>query len=231
MEINNFELIRNNLTFVDKYDRYVCHILRRTKDNIGLKRCGSNESQRLLRTYYFGDIEYFNSKIEAIKELCNTTGARAYLLPQVRNNRDCLINLGKLVLENLDNPTIKLDSITRKAVCSCHSSRNKKWILDFDNDGFINLYEQIKADILDNLRDIGRDPDKDLYEVPTKNGKHIITSPFNLLKLQQKYPIIFEGEKKMVIGQEPIGPGEYRDIIKKVVGILHKDGATLLYAP
>lgn len=230
-EVDNFELIRSKLTFVDQFDRYVCHIMRRTKDNSKLKKCGSNESQRLLRTYYFGDLDYFDAKIPAIKELCGVTGARAYILPQVRNNRDCLINLGKLVFENLDNPTIKLDGITRKAVCSCHKSRDKKWILDFDNDGFIDQYEEVKVDILKNLRDIGRDPDKDLYEVPTRNGRHIVTSPFNLMHIQQKYPFIFEGEKKMKVGIVHTGPGEYEDIMKKVVGLLHKDGATLLYAP
>lgn len=219
--VDNFELVRSKLTFEDKFDRYVCHVMRRLKDkeNCGLKSCGSNESQRLLRTYYFGDLEYFDRKVAAIKELCNTTNARAYILPQVRNNRDCLINLGKLVFENLDNPSIKLDGITRKAVCSCHKSRAKKWILDFDPEN-LDMFEEILEAVKCNLRDIGRDPNVDLYIVPTKNGKHIVTSPFNTKALNDKFPIVFEGEKFINQGDP-----------KKTVGVLHKDGATLLYAP
>lgn len=255
-EVDNFELIRSKLTFVDQFDRYVCHVMRRMKDveNCKLKSCGSNESQRLLRTYYFGDLEYFDRKVPAIKELCNTTNARAYILPQVRNNRDCLINLGKLVFENLDNPTIKLDGITRKAVCSCHTSRAKKWILDFD-DWSLEFFDEILADVKANLKEIGKNPDEDMYIVPTRHGKHIVTCPFNTKLLNEQHPLMFEGEKKgfdidallKVVGPDIVEHSLF-DIqmkrfqpdvkeqlkgvpLKKHVGLLHKDGATLLYAP
>ena len=254
--VDNFELIRSKLDFKDQFDRYVCHVMRRVKDkeNEGLKKCGSNEAQRLLRTYYFGDLDYFDKKIPAIKELCETTGARAYILPQVRNNRDCLINLGKLVFENIDNPTIKLDGITRKAVCSCHTSRAKKWILDFD-DWSLFLFDEILADIKANLKEIGKDPDAECYVVPTRHGKHIVTSPFNTKLMQEKHSMVFEGEKRgfeiesllKVVGPDLIEncifdiqmknfttdvKEKLKDIpTKKHVGLLHKDGATLLYAP
>lgn len=254
--VDNFDLIRSKMTFIDQFDRYVCHVMRRVKDaeNAKLKSCGSNESQRLLRTYYFGDLDYFDRKISAIKELCDTTNARAYILPQVRNNRDCLINLGKLVFENLDNPTIKLDGITRKAVCSCHTSRDKKWILDFD-DWSLDFFDTILEDVKKNLDDIGKNPDKDLYVVPTRHGKHIVTSPFNTKLLNEHHPLVFEGEKigfdidalSKVVGPDILENSMFDiqmknftpDIkdklktvpLKKHVGILHKDGATLLYAP
>ena len=251
--IDNFDLIRSKLTFVDDFDRYVIHIMRRVKDQEH-NSLGSNESQRLLRTYYIGDIEYFDRKIPAIKELCGTNNARAYILPQVRNNRDCLINLGKLVFENLDNPTIKLDGITRKAVCSCHTSRDKKWILDFD-DWSLDFFDKILEDVKANLKEIGKDPDTCLYVVPTRHGKHIVTSPFNTKLLNEQHPLVFEGERSgfnieqlkellgndfdeqsiFALGKEmTIGDKDY-DVSgiakKKHVGILHKDGATLLYCP
>lgn len=253
--IDNFELIRGRLDFKDDFDRYVCHVMRRTKDNEGLKKCGSNEAQRLLRTYYFSDLDYFDRKIPAIRELCDTTGARAYFLPQVRNNRDCLINLGKLVFENLDNPTIKLDGITRKAVCSCHTSRDKKWVLDFD-EWSLRFFDGILSDVRKNLVDIGKDPEKDLYVVPTKHGRHIVTSPFNSKLMSELHPLAFEGERagydlcdiKAAFGEnfeeKRVFPGEWTkrlschdkaavDRMRKAkhVGLLHKDGATLLYAP
>lgn len=250
---DNFELIRSKLTFVDDFDRYVIHIMRRVKDQ-DKNVLGSNESQRLLRTYYVGDLEYFDRKITAIKELCGTNNARAYILPQVRNNRDCLINLGKLVFENLDNPTIKLDGITRKAVCSCHTSRDKKWILDFD-DWSLAFFDKILADVKANLIDIGKDPDKSLYVVPTRHGKHIVTSPFNTKLLNEQHPLVFEGEKRgyevdplnEIVSADKLEQTLF-DVqlksfddctkqkikalpMKKHVGILHKDGATLLFCP
>lgn len=213
MFVDNFDLIRSQLTFETSYDQYICHIMRRAKD-VKENKLGSEESQRLIKTYYINSIDYFDRKKEAIIELCESTHSRAYFLPQVRNSRDCLISLGKLIFENIDNTDIKLDNLVRRASCSCHKSRNKKWILDFD-DWSLEYFDSILKDIKENLILTGRDPEKDLYIVPTKNGKHIITSPFNQQELVKKHPLIFEGVKTI--------NGE------KVVGLLHKDSATLLY--
>ena len=74
MEIDNFDIIREHLDFVDsKLDRYIVHILRRPKD-ISPKmknELGANEAQRLIKTYYIDSIEYFDRKIPAIKEYWN----------------------------------------------------------------------------------------------------------------------------------------------------------------
>ena len=73
MEIDNFDIIRKHLDFVDsKLDRYIVHILRRPKD-ISPKmknELGANELQRLIKTYYIDSLEYFDRKIPAMKELC-----------------------------------------------------------------------------------------------------------------------------------------------------------------
>lgn len=241
MEIDNFDIVKKHLTFIDQYDRYVINILRRQKD---IKSdLGSNESQRLLRTYYINDLDYLDRKIPAIKELCTTNNARAYILPQVRNNRDCLINLGKIVFENLDNPTIKLDSIVRKAVCSLHHSRAKRWILDLDDDNMIEYIdskenieiikknwkpERVLMFIKKSLADINADPN-DAYILKTKNGHCIVTPPFDLQKAFKKCNMMFQGGAKKKIGVLYTGPGEYEDVFNNVNGWLIKDGMALLY--
>ena len=68
MEIDNFDIIRKHLDFVDsKLDRYIVHILRRPKDiSLEMKNeLGANEAQRLIKTYYIDSIEYFDKKISA----------------------------------------------------------------------------------------------------------------------------------------------------------------------
>lgn len=127
MEIDNFGIFRKNLRFIDKTDRYIIHILRRTKDCPAKNRLGSNEHQRLIRTYYVDCIEYFDSKIEAIKELCVRNNARAYILPQVRNNFECLLSLGEKVLETIrmGNYSVKPEHLLRSAYCEYHKSRDK----------------------------------------------------------------------------------------------------------
>ena len=252
MEIDNFDIFKKHLTFKEKTDRYIVHILRRPKDLIGcqyMKDIGSNEHQRLLRTYYIDSIEYFEKKIPAIKELCITNKARAYILPQVRNNFECLLSLGEKVLETirLGNFSAKPEHLLRSAYCEYHKSRDKQWIIDLDDDCMVEYiydadsgYHEITKKIWtvdevlklvqDNLVECGKDPEL-AYVVKTKSGHHIITSPFDLQKAFMKCSMLYEGEhKNVVVDKVWIGPGEYElKREKSIVGWLHKDGMSLLY--
>ena len=248
MIIDNFDIFRNKLEFKDKTDRYIIHILRRPKDcKQGENYLGSNEHQRLIRTYYVDNIDYFNTKEVAIKDLCHANNARAYILPQVRNNYECLLNLGEKVLETirLGNYSVKPEHLLRSAYCEYHKSRAKRWILDLDKDcmteyisctGFpkdslrtkVWTVEEVLKLVQDNLVKCGKKAE-DAYVVPTKSGHHIITEPFDLQKAMKQCNMFYEGEQKKLVGYKDIGPGEYDAIIKSIVGWLHKDGMSLLY--
>ncbi len=247
MEIDNFDIFRAHLTFKEKTDRYIVHILRRPKDlkNVPeMAAVGSNEHQRLLRTYYIDSLEYFDRKVSAIRELCKTNHARAYILPQVRNNFECLLSLGEKVLETirLGNWSAKPEHLLRSAYCEYHKSRDKQWILDLDDDCMIEPIQETSSDIKKktwtveevlalvkkSLVECGKDPEL-AYAVKTKSGHHIITSPFNLQKAFSECSLLFEGEKKMPWEIEWTGPGEFDVKSKSIVGWLHKDGMSLLY--
>lgn len=250
MTVDNFQLFRERLTFADKTDRYIVHILRRPKDLAGdprMKAIGANEHQRLLRTYYVDSIEYFDRKVEAIKELCETNRARAYILPQVRNNFECLLSLGEKVLETIrmGNFSAKPEHLLRSAYCEYHKSRDKKWVLDLDGDSMTEYryrpnygpsefskrdwtVDEVVELVRANLKKCGKDPDQ-AYVVPTKSGCHVVTSPFDLQKAQAECSLIFEGERSDVCEKVWTGPGEFEIRRKKTVGWLHKDGMSLLY--
>ena len=251
VEIDNFDIFRKHLTFKEKTDRYIVHILRRPKDlknDPAMAVIGANEHQRLLRTYYIDSLEYFDTKIPAIKELCTTNKARAYILPQVRNNYECLLSLGEKVLETirLGNFSAKPEHLLRSAYCEYHKSRDKQWILDLDDDCMTEYIYNINFggsslkkkmwtvdEVLtlgkDNLVACGKDPEL-AYVVKTKSGHHIITSPFDLQKAFKKCGMLFEGEhKNCVVDKIWTGPGEYELKKKNLVGWLHKDGMSLLY--
>lgn len=218
-EIDNFEIFGNHLEFKEKTDRYIVHIMRRPKDLKNLpqmKDVGANEHQRLLRTYYIDSVEYFDKKVPAMKELCRTNHARAYILPQVRNNYECLLSLGEKVLETirLGNFSVKPEHLLRSAYCEYHKSRNKQWILDLDEDCMVEYrhtvnyggqtlttrkwtVEEVLELVRENLKTCGKDPSL-AYVVRTKSGHHIVTSPFNKLKAAEACNLIYEGEKSFV---------------------------------
>ena len=219
MVIDNFEIFRKHLTFETKQDRYIVHVLRRLKDvkQIG-NELGSNECQRLLRTYYIDSLDYFDKKIPAIKELCKSNRARAYIIPQVRNNEECLLNLAEKVLETirLKNYSVKPEHLLRAAYCEYHKSRKKVWILDLDNNEMHGwTVEQVFELVKSQLKAIGKD-ESEAYLVQTKSGMHILTSPFNLQEAYKLCPMLYEGVHKGPNGED-------------VVGWLHKDGMSLLY--
>ena len=219
MVIDNFEIFRKHLTFETKQDRYIVHVLRRPKDVKQLgNELGSNECQRLLRTYYIDSLDYFDKKIPAIKELCKSNRARAYIIPQVRNNEECLLNLAEKVLETirLKNYSVKPEHLLRAAYCEYHKSRKKVWILDLDNDKMHGwTVEQAFELVKSQLKAIGK-AESEAYLVQTKSGMHILTSPFNLQEAYKLCPMLYEGVHKGPNGED-------------VVGWLHKDGMSLLY--
>lgn len=260
--IDNFEVLMAHMDFVDPNDRYIVHIMRRPKDCKALTNTlGSNEAQRRIRTYYIDNIEYLRAKIPAIKELCNSCHARAYLIVSPKDNFDCLLNLGKKILETIQmkNYSVKPEHLLRQAYCENHKSRKKMWILDLDNDSMIESWveyncggqalhkkewtmEAVYDLVKKHVEAAGKDSSA-IYRVPTRNGYHIITPPFNLQEAQKECRLIFEGAKEMPIAQRDYflrpddegytgAPGldhKYKVETKQTVGWLHKDGMTLLY--
>ena len=239
-EIDNFDVLMQHMDFIDKNDRYIVHILRRPKDCKALTNTiGSNEAQRLIRTYYIDNIDYFKSKISAIKELCQSCNARAYLIVSPKDNFECLLNLGKKVLETIQmrNYSVKPEHLLRQAYCENHKSRKKQWIIDLDNDSMVEKWVEVCIgrqilktrvwtvnEVFDLVRSqvvkVGKNPDE-CYKIPTRNGWHIITPPFNLQEAYEVCRMMFEGNKRQPVQID----------YNELTGWLHKDGMTLLYAP
>ena len=255
--INNFDIIREHLSFEpatkfdsetkqiktinDTYDRYIVHIIKRAKDSNG-KDFGSNESNRLIKTYEISSLDYFDVKKSHIIDLCESNGARAYILPQVRSVPDCLKEMMKIIIDNLENPTIKIQHLFRSATCAMHKSRAKRWILDLDKDNMTE-YKLIRSDMVLQkkwtpaqvlvlvrtlLEKCGHNPE-DAYIVKTPHGSTLVTPPFNLETAGKLCSMFYQGQKSVVTGIEWTGPGEYEQKSKKINGWLIKDGMALLY--
>lgn len=244
MEIDNFAEVRKHLEFLDtKMDRYIVHILRRPKDIPAQMKneLGANECQRLIRTYYIDSLEYFDRKMPAIKELCKANFARAYINVQPKDNFECLMNLGKKIFETLQskNFSVKPEHLVRQAYSEWHKTRKKQWILDIDDDCCEEWFE-VEAEgesgkrcigsktwtvesviefVKKQLVSVGKIPDE-VYSLKTKNGHHVICSPFNLMEAQKQCSLLFEGRRKLLVKN-----GSFAER----TGWLHKDGLTLLY--
>ena len=221
-EIDNFDLIAQHLTFEPvieekrnkkgqiqrssyDVDQYEIHIMRRVKDCKATgNELGANESQRMIKSYEVKNLDYLSRKSNAIKKLCKDNNARAYFLLQVRDTRDYLINVAMKSLEYLmkKNYGVKAEHMVRSAFCSMHSSRNPIWMLDIDYDEMYGwTKEQIVELIKDNLKGCDKDPNE-VWEVPTRNGFHLITPPFDTARAHHDCVMIFKDNSKGYRHQE-----------------------------
>lgn len=181
--VNNFEIIKPLLSWDSEDDYYFVQILMRKKDfNANLKVNGTNNNSRLIKAYYVKSLEYLDFVTPEIIQLCEIFGARAGINLNKRSFEKTALQHLKLVTDNIINGNFdKVYKTYSSAAGKFSHDNNKKWIIDIDgNDkniieitGFIGEIEPIGNKIID--------------IIPSKNGCHIITKPFNLETFKRKY--------------------------------------------
>jgi len=178
--IDNIELILPFLVFESSDDFYYLQILQRKKENAEL---GSNS--RVIKNYYITSKEYLLERYDEIKKLCEFFNARA----SIRLNKRSFEKVGFKMLENTANSMRNreykfLNKSYDRACGQGHDDKYKKWILDIDDNDWLESQTEELIEFLNNLQPLGN---KYLSEVPSKSGLHIITSPFNIEEFNRKY--------------------------------------------
>lgn len=202
MIVDNFDIIKDIITFNNKDEFYFIQIVQRKKDGNN-NQVGSN-GYRTIKTYYIFSLEQFLKKRDKIIELCITNNARAYMHINVRNAKEvsleCVKRYAGLVLENNCFQGCRVwDS-----VCGGYHALGYKalWLVDLDSKD--SEYVNKIKDIINSCR--GVQEYKIKYEIPTLNGIHLMTIGFDLNQFYQKLAL------------------ENLDNID-----IHKDSPTLLY--
>lgn len=198
--VNNFEKIGKMIGFDDKDDFYFLQIIKRKKDNPELSR-----NMAVIANYHIESFEQYHSLMPHIINMCQAENARAYFRVNRRNYTHLSYHMLKRVVEVISSGSVKSLKGTFDSVCGQHhNDKDKKWIIDVDDDvqsesGYdpSHLYKTLE----DLQSETKRNPM--MVAIPTKNGGHYITRPFNLKKFKEIYPNI--------------------DV--------HKDNPTILYCP
>lgn len=177
--IDNLSLIKPLLSFNEGYF-YVLYIMTRNKD-LGITDAEKAQKHRVIKEYYVESLEYLEKKYDEIKKLCGVFNARAY----INLNR---INKEKLGLEILEQLTIKLKhkdsnylNILAKSIGNCKTD-NRIWVVDLDS-----LEIHLETKVLELIKEVQPlEENKVLGIIPTPNGKHILTKPFNIQEFAEK---------------------------------------------
>jgi len=174
--VNNTELIIPLLVFDGNDTFYHLQILKRKKEHPEL---GSNSM--VIKTYYISSIEYLHKKLDEIILLCNYHSARACINLNRRSYERLAYHTLRKVTDQLLNKDYRSVRKAYESVCGAHSSEtNKKWILDIDDPLDTKESATNVLDIAYKLTSVDPTGDKIITVLPTKNGYHIITKPFNI---------------------------------------------------
>ena len=188
MIIDNFEQIANLLSFESEDDFYHLQILMRKKDLPEHKRARNNNA-RCIKTYYIKNKEYLLEKKEEIIGLCHMFTARAYInLNKKSFKKAAILTVAEITNRIIQNQEEYIYRAYESVVGeSTANVGEKRWIIDVDSKD-LNLVVDtqlaiqrcqstqpvIGSDRWDNLIDL----------IPTVNGYHIITHPFNLKQIE-----------------------------------------------
>lgn len=176
--VNNFNQIQKFIIPKDQNDLfYHLQIIRRGKDHPDLP-----SANRTIRTYFITSAKHLAKVKDEIINLCELFKARAY----INLTEKSVEKLGKYALFNLSERIYTGDykhiwKLFNTAAGSI-SGKEPKWIIDID-ENCVNDKEIINYINCCDPKGI----DKFLYKIPTKNGYHLITRPFNLQQFRMKY--------------------------------------------
>lgn len=178
--VNNFELIKNYLTFPTENSFYMLQLIKRKKENPDMSK--NNE---VIHTYYIYSKEDLDELQERIISTCNTENCRAYInvndLDLERVALNALCETSRLIR---DKEYKKIIRVWSAACGATGGSINKVWLLDFDGEE-VNM----KDEIVNLINSLEPNPgvNKVRLEVPTKNGLHLMVKPFNIKEFSKHY--------------------------------------------
>jgi len=178
--IDNFEQIKQYLTFDSSDDFYYVQIIQRRKENPELKT-----NNYMVKSYTITSADYLEMKKKEIVTLCELHNARAYINLNKRSFEKCAYHSMKKLTDVILAKSFKSAKKVFDSVASAHSAdKEKKWLIDVDDMEFPSPL--MMAHIEHNCKPY--DPDKIIGVIKTLNGCHLITKPFNIVQFREKYP-------------------------------------------
>lgn len=187
--IDNFEQIETLLSFDDPDLFYHLQIIRRGKDHPNLAA-----ANRTIKTYYIDNSEKLSKIKQEIIDLCEYFGARAYINLAPKSYRKCTMQcISDMAKRVMDGDFKKIYKCWNTVVGYIKSDK-PHWIIDVDGptNGCISEFIEYECEPLHYTKYyLNKVYESKIYAyIPTKNGYHIITKPFNLKQFKDKYPDI-----------------------------------------
>lgn len=183
MAIDNFDLIKHNLTFRNDRSFYFVLLLKRRKENDEME-----VHAEPIGSYYIFSVGDLMRRKKEIIEKCEGHRARAYIRVNCMDIEAVLLKQKQLITDVIDNK--RWNYITKTLDNACEMPEIQ--------DGFENLYlvdldgeyAKKRHDIKALINSIEPEDNNNKIKMilPTKNGCHLLTSEFNIKQFKNTYP-------------------------------------------
>lgn len=187
--IDNFDLIKSFLKFPNDDIYYHLQILRRGKDHPELPA-----ANRVIKAYFICSLEGLDYVEDEVKKLCEFFGARAYINLAPKSIKKTTMLQIKYLAQRAYEGDFKKIWKSWNTCAGEIKGEEPRWIVDIDSKDkfeileikrFINSLSAKMLPMLDTIPPTDRE--LVLIEIPTKNGVHLITKPFNLYQFEKVY--------------------------------------------
>lgn len=192
--IDNFKLIKSLLKFPNDDIYYHLQILRRGKDHPELPA-----ANRVIKSYFICSLESLDYVEDEVKKLCEFFGARAYINLAPKSIKKTTMLQIKYLSQRAYEGDFKKIWKSWNTCAGEIKGEESRWVVDYDYPYPESCHTDddvwiLKANIDSECEPIrminGKYVSKILAEIPTKNGVHLITTPFNIQQFKEFYPNI-----------------------------------------
>ena len=175
--VDNWNKIAGLLNWQSDDEFYFLQVIVRKKDLPDAIK-GSNNSARLIKSYYIKNEDHFYAIKDEVIKLCEVFNARAGINLNKRSFNKNALQTARTILDQIADGNYKSAHRAYNTVCGRYvAGSDKSWILDYDN-GIMDKHTFTRLSwVLENCMPIGN---KIIDRIVTKHGEHIITKPFNL---------------------------------------------------
>lgn len=236
--INNFQLIKENLDFLNERSFYFIQILKRNKENPEMK-----SYSELISYFYIFSTKQLEKIMPKVIELCEKHKARAYIKMNCLDARSVMCKQGELLFQDMRKDGWNyihknILRIIRIALnirfgwwqnivqsylfnsacgqCGKQDGFDKLYLIDLDNIQYNSTEMYEVANFINKLKPT-EIVNKLKLALPTRNGCHLLVTGFNQLDFRKVYP---KPTQDMILQENQ----------KHFVDI-HDDAITLLYFP
>jgi len=178
--INNLDIIKPLLKFENDNHFYFIQILARKKDIKGMVW-----NNKVIKDYYIYSLESLEKKMDEIIKICGIFEARAYIRLSRRDSMDIAKSMIVELGEAFRNNSFKHLKDIYASVVGKDTGLDKIRLVDID-DKNQDTIDRIEETI--EWCDPNPGDSKLIVVIPTKNGVHLITKPFNLKQFRETYP-------------------------------------------